>query len=192
MSNIYESSKERLANIPIKLGSWSCNIFASQSADWNDLLAGDLLLFDNFSGLRADFFKYALVIFDLIDLIERHDNATNTKHIENFQMSLGLRPNSLIAVYDQNTEVGFGCTRGHILEKLQMTRSINQDELVSVEFKIHSSGINTDALLLFFLQRIEQKCGLELQTLVRANLLDMSDSIFWNASAFQQNAPEQS
>ena len=72
-----QCSEQRFTHIPIKLGATCGDIFAGKSADWNDLFAINFLLFNNFTGLGANFFENSLAVIDLIDFVR----ATMTRRM---------------------------------------------------------------------------------------------------------------
>ena len=71
-------------------------------------------------------------------------------------MALGLLLHPLFGINNQESRIGIGCPRNHILEELLMSRGIDDDILPFLRRKLDLGRINRDALFLLFLKGIEE------------------------------------
>src|SRR6185295_9139139 len=107
-----------------------------------------------------------LMVRDPVHFVNGNYYITNTDHGQASNVLLCLSARTLLAVDNEQTQLGMRGGSGHVTKELSMSGCIDYAKSFALNFKIDPSGINSNALLAFFLKTIEQESRLKIQAFI--------------------------
>ena len=105
-------------------------------------------------------------------------------------MALGVLLDSLVRVNGEQDRLGAGGAGDHVLEKLDVSRSVNEDVAALLRLEEAAGGVNGDPLCLLVLERIQQEGVLEWAGVAAAHLANLLQLALGQRAGLREEAAD--
>ncbi len=116
---------------------------------------------EKFGVLPDDALVVTLAEIDQVHLVDHDGDLLDAEHGHHVAVPAGILLHPFLGIDDQKRGLGAGSARDHVLQELDVTRSIDDDVVALRRLEEDPGRVDGDTLRLLVLQGVEQEGVLE-------------------------------